>query len=196
MSELLTHISSATSPTLSISRDGTGRVYYTARVQTFSADRRRPSIAASASSGATSGTSPVEPALRSRHSLRGISFRVIAQRDAAGRGAILALTDPFPAGFEPLDGLLQTTASDLARQATRTSGTNDWLTWWRRGTFDHVEKHDDRVVAFDASGTGRHEFHIWRATTAGTFGAAGARVEAMYTPELTGRSAAAMVQIR
>ena len=46
-------------------------------------------------------------------------------------------------------------------------------------------------------GSGRHEFtYLARATTAGTFHAAGARVEAMYAPELGGRSAAATITVK
>jgi uncharacterized protein YfaS (alpha-2-macroglobulin family) len=61
-----------------------------------------------------------------------------------------------------------------------------------------VEKHDDRVIAFATRlGTGRHEFsYLVRATTAGTFRAAGSRMEAMYAPELAGRSAASTIVIK
>lgn len=57
---------------------------------------------------------------------------------------------------------------------------------------------DDRVVAFATRlGSGRHEFsYVVRATTAGSFQAAGARLEAMYAPELGGRSEATTVTIR
>jgi uncharacterized protein YfaS (alpha-2-macroglobulin family) len=69
---------------------------------------------------------------------------------------------------------------------------------WRRGDFDHVEEHDDRVLAFATRlGSGRHEFSdLVRATTAGTFTVPGARVEAMYEPALEGRSQAAAVTVR
>jgi uncharacterized protein YfaS (alpha-2-macroglobulin family) len=125
-------------------------------------------------------------------------IRVTAVVTLRGEGRYLALADPLPAGFEPLEGWFQTTANDLAREATRTSSTDDWLSWWRGGDFDHVEKHDDRVLAFATRlGSGRHEFsYLVRATTVGTFGAAGARVEAMYAPELEGRSQAATVIVR
>ena len=58
---------------------------------------------------------------------------------------------------------------------------------WRRGTFDHVERHDDRVLLFATRlSEGHHEFsYVVRATTAGTFQAAPARVEEMYEPEVS-----------
>ena len=46
-------------------------------------------------------------------------------------------------------------------------------------------------------GSGRHEFsYLVRATTAGTFHAPGARLEAMYAPELEGRSQATTVTVK
>jgi hypothetical protein len=67
----------------------------------------------------------------------------------------------------------------------------------RRGGFDHVEKHDDRMVAYATRlSAGRHEIsYLVRATTAGTFTAQGAWGEAMYAPEITGRSAAVVLDV-
>ena len=112
----------------------------------------------------------------------------------------LAVSDALPGGFEPIEGWFQTTAPDLARVATVTGGggDRDWLARLRRGGFDHVEKHDDRVLAFATRlGAGRHEFsYLVRATTAGQFLAPGTRAEEMYAPEVTGRAAAATVTVR
>lgn len=45
--------------------------------------------------------------------------------------------------------------------------------------------------------SGTHELtYLVRAMTAGTFSASGATLEAMYTPEWIGRSAATTVQVR
>jgi hypothetical protein len=70
--------------------------------------------------------------------------------------------------------------------------------WWRRGGFDFVEKHDDRIIAFATRlAAGRHEFtYLARATTAGTFGAAGTFGEAMYAPEIMGRGAGVTVTVK
>ena len=107
----------------------------------------------------------------------------------------------LPAGFEPVDGWFRTTASDLARDASAFASEESQTgrqEWWRHGGFDNVEKYDDRVVVFGTRlGEGRHEFsYIVRATTSGTFKAAGAQAEAMYSPEVQGRTAAATVTIR
>lgn len=63
---------------------------------------------------------------------------------------------------------------------------------------DHIERHDDRVLAFATHlGAGLHELtYLVRATTAGTFYAPGARAEAMYAPEVNGRSAGTTVTVK
>ena len=112
-------------------------------------------------------------------------------------GRFIAITDPVPAGFEPVDGSLRTTARDLAAASTTQSSDSDFDAWWRRGGFDFVEKHDNRVTAFATRlAAGKHEFtYLVRATTPGTFGVAGTFGEAMYAPEIMGRGTAARVTI-
>ena len=188
----------AAAPTLSIVRAGTGRVHYTARLQYFApapagaddrgvhVERRYEAYVKDGSSGATTSFTA------------GDVIRVTVGVTVRGEGRYLALTDPLPAGLEPLDDWSLTTESDLARQATRTGRGDDWRSLWRGGYFDHVEKHDDRIVAFATRlGSGLHEFsYLVRATTAGTFDAPGATVEAMYAPELGGRSPSAILTIK
>jgi hypothetical protein len=113
----------------------------------------------------------------------------------------VAVTDPVPAGFEPVESWFATTASDLARatdQQDETDGVPRWEDVWRRGTFDHVERHDDRVLLFGTRlSEGHHEFsYIVRATTAGTFQVAPARAEEMYEPEVSGRTATVTVEVK
>ena len=198
MPALVKALTSPAPSRLSISRKGTGRVYYTARVRSavpeppeaadrgFRVDRRyEPYV--------KDGTAPATTSFSA-----GDLVRVTVTVTIRGEGRYLALTDPLPAGFEPIDASFNTTARDLAREATRGSEDNDWWLWWQRGGFDHVEKHDDRVLAFATRlKSGRHEFsYLVRATTAGSFGVGGARLEAMYAPELEGKSQAATVTVR
>ena len=120
----------------------------------------------------------------------------IAERDGlSGRDLLVALA----AGFEAVDGWFKTTASDMARDASRDDAdTGTWWERWERGGFDMVEKFDDRVQLFATRlSAGTHEFsYVVRATTAGTFTAAGASAELMYQPEAFGRTAVATVVIR
>ena len=75
--------------------------------------------------------------------------------------------------------------------------TESWERW-RYGGFDHVERHDDRVQLFATRlSEGPHEFsYIVRATTAGTFRTAPARAEEMYEPEVFGRTATAVIEVK
>jgi hypothetical protein len=111
----------------------------------------------------------------------------------------VAVTDPLPAGFEAVESWFATTARSLA-QATddQGRGPNDWFSWWERGGFDHVERFDDRVQLFATRlSEGRHEFtYVVRATTAGTFRTAPARAEEMYSPEVFGRTATAVIEVK
>jgi len=198
MPDLLAQVTTGSSPSLSISREGTGRLYYTARVQ-YSA----PEAAESVDRGIHVERryeryvkeGPKQPTTSFNV---GDLIRVTVSVRVRGEARYLALTDPVPAGFEPLDAWFQTTASDLAREADQGSRDGDWGSVWRRGGFEHVEKHDDRVLGFATRlGSGTHEFsYLVRATTAGTFAAAGAGVEAMYEPAYGGRSEAATISVR
>jgi uncharacterized protein YfaS (alpha-2-macroglobulin family) len=112
----------------------------------------------------------------------------------------VAVTDPLPAGFEPVESWFATTASDLARAQDDQNEPDDngWRWWWERGGFDHVERHDDKVLLFATRlSEGVHEFsYIARATTTGTFRTAPAHAEEMYEPEVFGRTATAMIEVR
>jgi len=108
----------------------------------------------------------------------------------------VAVTDPIPAGTEPVETWFATTASQLA-QTQRNESAQSWWDWWERGGFDHVERHDDRVLLFATRlGEGDHEFnYLVRATTAGTFITAPAHAEEMYEPEVFGRNGTVVVEI-
>jgi len=115
----------------------------------------------------------------------------------------VAVTDPIPAGFEPVESWFRTTAADLARPAPDNSATDsdehgDWTMTWRRGSFDHVERHDDRVLLFaNRLAEGHHRFsYVVRATTSGTFRVAPATVEEMYEPEVSGRTRSGSVEVK
>ncbi|MEA2570840.1 MAG: alpha-2-macroglobulin [Acidobacteriota bacterium] len=112
----------------------------------------------------------------------------------------VAITDPIPAGTEPVESWFATTTTELVdaqrKEESRAAGS-DWM-WWRRGGFDHVERHDDRVNLFATRlSEGPHEYsYLVRATTAGTFTAAPMHAEEMYTPEVFGRTASDEVEVR
>ena len=112
----------------------------------------------------------------------------------------VAVTDPLPAGFEPVETWFATTASSLAPHGRMTDEEDrpSWFEWWGRGGFDHVERHDDRVNLFATRlAEGTHTFtYVARATTAGTFRTAPAHAEEMYEPEVFGRTGTAVIEIK
>jgi uncharacterized protein YfaS (alpha-2-macroglobulin family) len=120
-----------------------------------------------------------------------LRFRVPKER------RFVAVEDPLPAGFEPVESGFATTAQADAQGADSQSST-DWTDWWQRGGFDHVERHDDKVRLFATRlSEGEHEYsYLARATTAGTFRAGPARAEEMYEPEVFGRTAGTVVEVR
>ncbi len=99
---------------------------------------------------------------------------------------MLALADPMPAGFEPLDPSLS---------SGRLAGCD---TCDDAAGFDHVRRHDDRIEAFaEWLPAGKHAVrYLLRATTAGTFTAPGATATLMYAPNYFARSRVDSVVVR
>src|SRR5262245_13050724 len=126
--------------------------------------------------------------------------RVTLTFDLPKERRFVAVTDPVPAGFEPVESWFATTAADVANETERQDGSSQptWQDVWKRGTFDHVERRDDRVLLFATRlSEGRHEFsYVARATTAGLFVTAPARVEEMYEPEVLGRTATQTIEVK
>jgi uncharacterized protein YfaS (alpha-2-macroglobulin family) len=119
----------------------------------------------------------------------------------------VAVEDPLPAGFEPLDMSLRTTGSlkpfvNPQAQAAEAMGNRGpdgprWQSWlygrWDDGwwsPWEHKALHDDKVVYFARTlWTGSYTAsYVARATTAGTFVRPPAHAEEMYNPALQGRS--------
>jgi uncharacterized protein YfaS (alpha-2-macroglobulin family) len=124
-----------------------------------------------------------------------LTFRVSKER------RYVAVTDPLPAGFEAVESWFNTTTDTLAssaRQYGERSRGSEWAPWWSVGGFDHAERHDDRVRLFATRLTeGTHVYsYVARATTAGTFRTAPTQAEEMYTPEIFGRTASTVIEVK
>jgi uncharacterized protein YfaS (alpha-2-macroglobulin family) len=97
--------------------------------------------------------------------------------------------DPLPAGLEPIDTSLATTAQNPGPQS------HDWRDW----VWNHVELRDDRVALFatwmyyDSTLTYTYQA---RATTAGTFNVLPMQAYAMYKPDVIGRTAGMVVTVK
>jgi uncharacterized protein YfaS (alpha-2-macroglobulin family) len=198
MPELLRDAAAGAVRDLVVSRTGAGRLFYTARLQFFTPQSADPVDRGMRIERRYQRVDAGDPSAAGSTFAAGDLIRVTLAVSLPHEGRFLAFTDPLPAGFEAVDAVLATTATDLGAVATTQSSAGDRFAWWRRGGFDHVEKHDDRVVAYATRlAAGRHELtYLVRATTSGTFNVPGAWGEAIYAPEITGRSAATTVDVR
>jgi hypothetical protein len=103
----------------------------------------------------------------------------------------VALVDPLPAGFEPVNTKLATARRGRATAAERSSAS--WHARW-----DHIELRDDEVRAFRdhmRAGETTLTYRV-RASMPGEFSALPAHVEQMYEPEVMGRSVGTKVVVR
>jgi uncharacterized protein YfaS (alpha-2-macroglobulin family) len=192
---------------LSFTREGAGTLFYTARLR-YAVDALFQEgldagiqIARRYEPYVEDGSRPAATTYQAGDLVRvTLTLRLTQER------RFVAVTDPLPAGVEPVETWFETTAQRLresTRQTSSREGNGDdlsdsWTSWWRNGGFDHVERHDDRVQLFATRlSDGVHEFsYVVRATTAGTFRTAPAHAEQMYEPEVFGRTATTTVEVK
>jgi uncharacterized protein YfaS (alpha-2-macroglobulin family) len=199
MATLAAKAAPGTTRDLTFSREGTGTLFYIARLK-YASDqlfqegfdsgfRLERRYAAYAESGPER-----TPSLSYK---AGDLVKVTLSFDLTKERRFVAVTDPLPAGFEPVESWFATTAAALTTDQQQREGQTDWRSWWMRGGFDHVERHDDRVQLFATRlSEGHHEFsYVVRATTAGTFRTAPAHAEEMYEPEVFGRTATSTIEV-
>jgi alpha-2-macroglobulin len=184
---------------LTFAREGNGTLYYTTRLR-YAADALFQtgldtgfSVERTYAPYLETGVRPAATTFKAGDLVRvTLTLRLPKER------RFVAVIDPLPAGFEPVESWFATTARTLAQdQDQQDTGSENWNSWWARGGFDHVERHDDRIVLFATRlSEGRHTFsYIARATTAGEFRTAPAHAEEMYEPEVFGRTATAMIKV-
>jgi uncharacterized protein YfaS (alpha-2-macroglobulin family) len=198
MPDLLRRLPAGSEAELTVSREGAGALYYTSRL-TYAPAQPLP-----AADEGIRIERRYEPFVEGGAGVPATTFgagdliRVTLSIVVPQERRYVAVTDPLPAGLEAVDGFFRTTATDLARDASVFSddGNRGW--WFERTGFDHVEKHDDRVTLFATRlAEGRHEFsYLVRATTAGTFRAAGTMAEQMYAPEVRGRTDVTVLEVQ
>jgi uncharacterized protein YfaS (alpha-2-macroglobulin family) len=184
---------------ITFTREGTGTLFYVTRLR-YAADQLYPE-------GMDTGfhverhyepyseTATQQPARLSYKA--GDLVRVTLSFDLTKERRFVAVTDPIPAGFEPVESWFATTAASLNQAQRELEQQGNWQSWWERGGFNHVERHDDHVQLFATRlSEGHHEFsYVVRATTAGTFRTAPAHAEEMYEPEVFGRTPTTIVDV-
>jgi uncharacterized protein YfaS (alpha-2-macroglobulin family) len=202
MPALLDKGPSGSTKDLTFTKKGTGRLFYAARLR-YAVDAPRQTGLDSGFAvtrkyeptepGATGATGPAATSYKA-----GDLVRVTLSFDLTKERRYVAVVDPLPAGFEPVESWFATTARDLAQQTDDQDEPQEWWLLWEKGGFDHVEKLDDQVRLFATRlSEGHHEFsYIVRATTAGAYTAAPAHAEEMYEPEVFGRTATTAVDVK
>ena len=185
---------------LSFEKEGKGTLHYTARLKYATADSSLSALDSGFKVERTFSPVGENTGANGGNTYKaGELVRVTLTLALPKERRFVAVTDPLPAGFEPVESYFATTASDLAReQREQESGSLDWTERWTRGGFDHVERHDDRVLLFATRlSEGKHTFsYVARATTGGTFRTAPTHAEEMYDPEVFGRAASDVVEVK
>jgi len=200
MTEILAAGPAGTARPLTFTRDGSGTLFYSARMR-YAADQLFQQgldngirIERSFAPYAETGTRPAAASYKAGDLIRiTLTLRLTKER------RFVAVTDPLPAGFEPLESWFSTTARSIGTaDPDQDDSESSWESIWERGGFDHVERHDDRVQLFATRlAEGRHQFsYVVRATTSGTFRTAPARAEEMYEPEVFGRTPTAVITVQ
>jgi uncharacterized protein YfaS (alpha-2-macroglobulin family) len=122
------------------------------------------------------------------HVKRGARVRVKLAMANENRRYHVALVDPLPAGFEPMNPALATTGpippAPEGKQPERYS-------WWYRTWYEHQNMRDERVEAFASllyDGVWDYTY-VAKATTPGVFVVPPPKAEEMYSPETFGRGA-------
>ncbi|MBW2736902.1 MAG: hypothetical protein JRH20_31350, partial [Deltaproteobacteria bacterium] len=111
----------------------------------------------------------------------------------------VAINDPLPAGLEAVNFNLMT-ASRASRRHASGSGSHSRYgrgSWWHT-PFYHRQTRDDRVQLFaDSIAPGVYTYvYLTRATSLGRFVAPPTHAEQMYAPEVFGRSATHIIEVR
>ncbi|MBU4495858.1 MAG: hypothetical protein KJ874_11245 [Acidobacteria bacterium] len=119
-----------------------------------------------------------------------VTLRIIVPRESL----FVVCNDPLPAGLEAVNTDFSTESEEDLRRLEDMEDS-DRRNWWTG--FNHIEKHDDRVLLFaDSLTPGIHTYrYLARALTFGTFLAPGTKIEEMYAPEVFGRAAERTVLI-
>ncbi len=170
---------------IDISKEGTGRLYYTVRMHYYPLDQSRKR------DEGFSVQKEVEFLKSENDSLSSIRIGTLAKvRLTISTNqfrSFVVVDDPLPAGFEIVNTSFQTTAQNLDRD-----NNNDY-NW----NFNHRELKDDRALFFaDNLPAGAHTLtYLVRVTSFGTFQMPSTRVEQMYEPEVFGQTTSKVVRV-
>jgi uncharacterized protein YfaS (alpha-2-macroglobulin family) len=175
--------------TVSVNKNGSGRLYWDLIMNTFPAGHAPP---VSSGLSITRKVVPIKYSDQAQFDpsiLRvGELLKVIVTVRCNQNITFAAINDPIPAGCEVIDPELNTGDQDIASKNTFWDGPS---------RLSHREFRDSQVLLFaDDMSAGEYQFtYILKPTTAGKFLWPAPFVEAMYYPEFYGRGAEATVII-
>lgn len=182
----------AATQNLVLSKEGSGRLYYRIGMQyapaSLQLDPSERGFSVERTYEAVDKADDVRRDTDGTWRIRaGARVRVKLTMVAAARRYHVALVDPIPAGFEPMNPALAVTGS--VPQDPNEKVSERW--WWlSRPWFEHQNMRDERVEAFASLlWEGAHTYsYVARATTPGIFVVPPTKAEEMYHPETFGRS--------
>ncbi len=184
-----------TSQDLILSKDGPGRLYYRLGLRYAPSDLSLPPYDAgfTVTRRYEAVDDPADVKQDSDGTWRikaGARVRIKLTMVAPARRYHVALTDPLPAGLEPLNPALATTGTLPQDPGGAGAGSPRPYRWWWGPWYEHQNLRDQRAEAFASLlWEGVHTYsYVARATTPGTFIAPPAKAEEMYAPETFGRS--------
>jgi len=177
---------------LTIQKDGVGRLYYRVGMTYAPASLKLDPadygfVVTRTYEGADDPKDVTHAADGTWHVKAGARVRVKLNMVNENRRYHVALVDPIPAGFEPMNPRLAVTGPiplDPNQQKERGAY---W--WWYGPWYEHQNMRDERVEAFASllwEGVHTYEY-VARATTPGNFVVPPPKAEEMYMPETFGR---------
>jgi uncharacterized protein YfaS (alpha-2-macroglobulin family) len=159
---------------------GSGRLYYTLQLKTFSQAEDMPFLS-NGFSLAREYLSPAGGPLGDLHvgDLVQVKVTLLAPADLHD----LVIEDPLPAGLEPLDTRLKTTSTAVA-DAVRSARAPGWQPW------THVDVRSDKLALFATYlNRGAYQYvYLARATLAGEFRVLPTNGHEQYFPDVQARS--------
>jgi hypothetical protein len=188
---------------LTISKEGTGRLYYRIGLRTAPSDLHldpldRGFVVARTYEAVDDPSDVTRDADGTWHIKAGAKVRVRLSMVAESQRTHVALIDPLPAGLEIVNPELATSEdvpSDPEVQPIE--GDVVLSSWWYPTWFDHQNMRDDRAESFATYlPAGVYDYsYVARATTPGSFVVPPVRAEEMYEPETFGRGSTDAVVI-
>jgi uncharacterized protein YfaS (alpha-2-macroglobulin family) len=183
---------------LTLAKEGLGRLYYRIGMKYAPQDLKLPATSRGFTVERTytpvdADSDVTRDAAGVLHVKAGSTVKVTIKIDAPGTRYHVAMTDPFPAGFEALNPATVGTRSVPENLIAPNSPGDLWRLVW----FDHQNFRDNQAEAFSSIlYSGQCEYtYFAHATTPGTFIVPPCKVEEMYSPETFGRTATEVIVI-